>query len=78
MPAPPYRNSPAVPPLRPEIAPEVARQRSASVVSVAVMPGSRARSCATTPATCGAAIDVPEIVEVWVSEPDQAEVMPHS
>jgi len=47
-------------------------QSIASVTSSGVSAGLIDRICAATPAACGVAMDVPEIVLVASSEPDQA------
>jgi len=54
----------------------VERQERAVVTSAGVMLFLSAIIWAATPATCGQAIDVPEMVLVSESEPVQAAVMP--
>jgi hypothetical protein len=53
----------------------VEKQRSASVILSGPIVGLIALSCAATPATCGVAIEVPEMVLVAVSELLQAAVI---
>ena len=52
--------------------PLVAMQSRKSVAAVVSSEGLAARSTAAAPATCGHAIEVPEIVLVCVVEPGQA------
>ncbi len=54
----------------------VAFASSRLVIVAGVAEGSAARSRAAAPATCGEAIDVPEIVLVALVEVHQADVMP--
>ena len=60
---------------RPESLSLEAKQTIASDTSAGVSAGSMARICMATPATCGHAIEVPEMVMVDVSELTHAAVM---
>lgn len=60
---------------RPETLPKVERQERAAVTWEGVKLFLSARIWEATPATCGHAIDVPEMVLTSVSEPVQAAVM---
>ena len=59
----------------PLIALVVAMHRTVCVAHSAVREGKRPRSCATAPVTCGAAIDVPDLLQVAVLVSEHAACM---
>lgn len=76
MEAPAYRNLLGVLAGRELMAPSVAIHLRTSVARAVVKAGCMESSCAAAPATCGAAIEVPLIVLVAVSEVAHAALMP--
>ena len=56
-------------------APDVAEDVTHCDINAGVMDGADSRPRATTPATCGAAIDVPDFTELAVDDPIHADVM---